>query len=47
MYSPAAANVGVPERRPLEVLNEAQGGRLTMLKLNELASGSNAAGVNE
>jgi hypothetical protein len=47
MYSPTADDEGVPDRRPVEALNDAQGGRFAIEKLNGLPSGSEAAGVNE
>ena len=46
MYSPAEVEVGVPDRRPVDELNDAQVGRLTMLKLRASPSASNAAGVS-
>jgi hypothetical protein len=45
MYSPAALELGVPDRRPVEELKEAQPGRLAMLKVRVLPSASAALGV--
>jgi hypothetical protein len=47
MYSPAALEPGVPDRRPVEELKEAQPGRLATLKVRVLPSPSDALGVNE
>jgi hypothetical protein len=47
MYSPTAVVVGVPDRRPVDELNDAQGGGLAILKASVLPSGSDAVGANE
>ncbi len=47
MYSPAAVAVGVPFRRPVALLKDAQVGLFAMLKESVLSSGSEALGVNE
>ena len=44
-YDPTCALVGVPDRRPVEVLNVAQVGRLEMLNVNESPFASLALGV--
>ena len=46
-YSPTAEDDGVPVKRPVDVLNDAHAGRLTIAKVSGLPSGSDAAGVNE
>jgi hypothetical protein len=46
MYSPAELAEGVPDRRPVELLKDAQAGRLAMLKVSVSPSGSDAVGVN-
>ena len=45
-YSPADDDVGVPDKRPVEALKDAHGGRFTIAKLSASPSGSEAEGVN-
>src|SRR5512138_2501278 len=45
-YVPACALVGVPDNRPVEVLNVAHEGRLEMLNVSRSPFGSLALGVN-
>jgi hypothetical protein len=46
-YVPTCAAVGVPARRPLEVLKVAHDGVLVMLKVSLSPSASLAVGVKE
>ena len=46
-YVPICASVGVPLRRPVEVLKDAHAGLFEMLKVRESPFESLAAGVNE
>ncbi len=46
-YVPTAPVPGVPDSRPVLVLNVAHVGRLAMLKASVLPSGSDAAGWKE
>ena len=46
-YSPTAEDVGVPDRRPIDVLKDAHVGRLTIANVSVFPSGSDAAGVKE
>ncbi len=45
-YVPTCELVGVPDRRPVVVLNDAHDGLLAMLKVRVLRFGSLADGVN-
>src|SRR5688572_17766611 len=45
-WTPSAAAVGVPLRRPVDALNDAHGGLFEILKLSGAPSGSDAAGTN-
>jgi hypothetical protein len=46
-YVPTCALVGVPLKRPVDVLKVAHEGRLEMLNVNLSPFGSRAVGVNE
>ena len=46
-YVPALDAFGVPDKRPVLVLNEAHVGRFWILNVKALPSGSDALGVNE
>ena len=46
MYDPACAAVGIPDRRPVEVLKLAQEGRLATEYVSAWPSGSVALGRN-
>jgi hypothetical protein len=46
-YVPTCEVVGVPDKRPVDVLNDAQAGRFAMEYVSESPSASLPAGMNE